>query len=69
METLVVIILVIIMIIYDSNLLKLLKKIENFSNPTNNELNLNLTLPEKNPLIINTNKVWIFSRTEYSSRK
>ena len=28
-------------------LLKLLKKIENFSNPTNNELNLNLTLPEK----------------------
>lgn len=70
METLVAIILVIIMIIYDSNLVETFKKkIENFSNPTNNELNLNLTFPEKNPLIINTNKVWIFSRTEYSSRK
>tara|TARA_B100000401_G_scaffold429747_1_gene363715 strand:+ start:3921 stop:4853 length:933 start_codon:yes stop_codon:yes gene_type:complete len=70
METLVAIILVIIMIIYDSNLVETFKKkIENFNNPTNNDLNLNLSLPNKNPLIINTNKVWIFSRTEYSSRK
>lgn len=70
METLVAIILVIIMIIYDSNLVETFKKkIENFSNFSDNKLNLNISLPHKNPLIINTNKVWIFSRTEYSSRK
>lgn len=70
METLVAIILVIIMIIYDSNLVETFKKkIENFSNPTYTDLNLKLKLPDQNPLIINSNKVWIFSRTEYSSRK
>lgn len=70
METLVAIILVIIMIIYDSNLVETFKKkIENFSNPIHNDLTFKLTLPTQNPLIINSNKVWIFSRTEYSSRK
>ena len=70
METLVAIILVIIMIIYDSNLVETFKKkIEHFSNYKQNNLNLKISLPNKNPLIINKIKVWIFSRTEYSSRK
>jgi len=76
METFIAIILVIIMIIYDSNIIeKFTKNKETFQSlhiapkvniiSTNNIHNI---LPKNNPLLINKIHIWIFIKIEYSAR-
>lgn len=76
METFIAIILVIIMIIYDSNFIekfKITKETFNTSalkskaDISDNILPKNI-LPKNNPLLINKTHIWIFVKIEYSAR-
>ena len=60
METFVAIILVLIMIIYDSNFIEHFKKRETFVVSKPNISNIQNLLPKENPLLINTTPIWIF---------
>ena len=77
METFIAIILVIIMIIYDSNIIeKFTKNKETFYTPyvvpETGIVSANIVpeniLPENNPLLINKTHIWIFIKIEYSAR-
>ena len=77
METFIAIILVIIMIIYDSNIIeKFTKNKETFYTPRiapeASIAPVNIApeniLPKNNPLLINKTHIWIFIKIEYSAR-